>query len=76
MPKRKRRWMKNPDDLRYRMAEALFKSIPIVALYVIISATAQLHSNSVFDENEIHNLSEGAPAMALAYALLRIWKIV
>jgi hypothetical protein len=76
MPRRIQRWMKNPEDLRYRLAEGLFKSLPVVVAYVIISGVAQSHSNAVFDANEIHNLTEGAPAMALAYALLRIWKIV
>ena len=49
--------MKNPEDLRYRLAEGLFKSLPVVVAYVIISGVAQSHSNAVFDANEIHNLT-------------------
>jgi len=74
--RRKQRWVNNPDDIRYRMIEALMRSVPIVVLFVVISGVAQSHTNNAFDANEIQNLTEGAPVMALAYALLRLWKIV
>ena len=69
------RWWKDPDDIRYRAIEGLLRSIPFVLAFVVVSGTAQWHSNSTFDENEWHNLLEGAPAMAVAYALLRLRKL-
>jgi len=74
--RRKQRWVNNPDDIRYRMIEALMRSVPIVVLFMVISGVAQLHSNAVFDANEWHNLLEGGGGMAVAYALLRLRKIV
>ena len=69
------RWWKDPDDIRYRAIEGLLRSIPFVLAFVVVSGAAQWHSNSTFDENEWHNLFEGAPAMAVAYALLRLRKL-
>jgi hypothetical protein len=68
--------MKDPEDIRYRIIENIIRSIPIVVAFLLISATTQLRSNNVFDGNEIQNLVEGAPAMAVAYALLKLKKLV
>ena len=76
MRERKTKWMKDPEDIRYRVIENLVRSVPVVIAFLVISGTAQLHSNSTFDYNEWHNLLEGAPAMAVAYALLRLKKLV
>ena len=74
--KRKTVRMKDPDDIRYQLIQSLVRSMPVVALYIIISGLAQVRSNEIFDANEIQNLAEGAPAMAVAYALLKLRKII
>jgi hypothetical protein len=76
MRQRKTKWTKDPDDIRYRAIEALVQSLPTVLLYTIVSGLTQAHTNTTFDANEWHNLAEGAPAMAVVFALLRLRKLI
>lgn len=76
MTKQKTYWTKDPEDIRYQSIRALVQSLPVVGLYVVVSALAQAHTNNNFDANEIKNLVEGAPAMAIAYAVMKLRKMI
>jgi hypothetical protein len=70
----KLRWFRNPMDLRYRICDAVIRSLPVAVGFVVVSGVTQWHTNATFDGNELHNLAEGGGVTAVTYALFRLLK--